>query len=330
MKSTNALKHHEILLGFVAVRSSDSGIVTAIKREWDCADRIEQGTVRWALSVFFTLREAEPDRTEGDKSAGPDRGYATVRLGPTTNGVGSSWTGSALRTKRLLGSFHAPPQRRPICGSPTSRRRCSPRAWVVRAGGRTSEATPANDLEPQEAPESVSTTNIQPINGTTFPQCMEQLQEGYVFSIAATAGCLVEPIQRDLYGLDITFVRPRGSSLEETSLHAQLKNTTTKAPDPAKASFSFQFKRRAHFEHLAKARSTIKAILLVMVTDPDQSKWTDGDHESLLVRKCCYWMNLEGHTASAQHPTVQVPTSQIFSAGALTSLLDRIETGQPL
>ena len=68
-----------------------------------------------------------------------------------------------------------------------------------------------------------SIMSIQPVDSTTFSVCMEQLQEGYVLSVAATAGCLVETVQRDIYGLDIRFVRQRGSNLEETSLHAQLK-----------------------------------------------------------------------------------------------------------
>ena len=65
-----------------------------------------------------------------------------------------------------------------------------------------------------------------------------------------------------------------------------------------------------------------------MVTDPDQSKWSKGDHNSLSVRKCCYWANLEGHTTEAMYPTVLVPTNQVFSSDALNRILDRIERGQ--
>jgi len=170
--------------------------------------------------------------------------------------------------------------------------------------------------------------SIQPVDAATFSTCMEQLQEGYVFSVAATAGCLVETVQRDILGLDVRFIRQRGSNLEETSLHAQLKNTTTISPDLNKPTFPFKFKQRRHFDHLTKQRSTIKAILIVMVTDPDQSRWSDGDHNSLSVRKCCYWANIEGHNSKAAYPTVQVPIGQTFSPVALNDILDRIEIGQ--
>ena len=190
-------------------------------------------------------------------------------------------------------------------------------------------AIPVRDLGQHAAGESVSTQRIQPVCYRTFTRCMEQLQEGYVLSVAATAGCTVEPVQRDINGVDLMIIRQR-PQLEEISLYAQLKNTTTKTPDPDKPSFGFQFRHRAHFDRLAIERSTIKAVLLVMVTDPDQSKWTAAHHESLSVRKCCYWVNLEGQQSTAEQPTVRVPTDQVFSALALSALLERIERGEPL
>ena len=154
------------------------------------------------------------------------------------------------------------------------------------ARGCMNAASPARDLGQHAAGDSVSTKRIQPVRDRTFSKCMEQLQEGYVLSVAATAGCTVEPVRRDVNGVDLMIIRQRSPQLEETSLYAQLKNTTTKTPDPNKPSFAFQFRHRAHFERLVVERSTIKAVLLVMVTDPDQSKWSAAHHESLSVRKC--------------------------------------------
>lgn len=171
---------------------------------------------------------------------------------------------------------------------------------------------------------------IQPVSNQTFTRCMEQLQEGYVFSVAATAGCLVERVERDVYGLDVLFVRPRGPGLEEVSLYAQLKATSTLEPSPQRPSFGYQFKQRVHFDRLTAKRSTIKAVLLVMIAHPDQSRWSSGDHQSLSLRRCCYWANIEGQESSAQSPTVRIPTDQVFSASALTRLLDRVERGEPL
>lgn len=198
------------------------------------------------------------------------------------------------------------------------------------ARGCMNAAIPARVLGQHAAGDSVSTKRIQPVHDRTFTRCMEQLQEGYVLSVAATAGCTVERVQRDVNGIDLMIIRQHSPQLEEISLYAQLKSTTTKRPNPDKPSFGYQFRHRAHFDRLAMERSMIKAVLLVMVTDPDQSKWTAARHESLSVRKCCYWVNLEGQQSTAEQPTVRVPTDQVFSAFALSVLLDRIERGEPL
>jgi hypothetical protein len=161
---------------------------------------------------------------------------------------------------------------------------------------------------------------------------MEQLQEGYVAAVAATAGCLLETVKRDVWGVDIQIVRPMGSLIQEQMIFAQLKNTTTFKPDPSKANFSYQFRARQHLEHLTKPRSRPKAILLVMVTRPDQSLWTSGDHDTLTVAHCCYWANLEGQSIKegVQKPSVQVPTGNQFTAEALLAMFDRLDKGEPL
>jgi hypothetical protein len=104
---------------------------------------------------------------------------------------------------------------------------------------------------------------IEAVDGRTFTEMMEQLQEGYVASIAATAGCAVEPIRRDIYGFDVRLIRPTPPGVEEITLMAQLKNTTAVKPDTAKNFFSYQLKKREYLEDLAAPRTGVKAILLV-------------------------------------------------------------------
>ena len=160
---------------------------------------------------------------------------------------------------------------------------------------------------------------------------MEQLQEGYVAAVAATGGFILQVIGRDVFGIDIEFIKSRGPDLEEVTIRAQMKITTTIKPDPNKPTFSFQFRKREHYRHLAKPRPTIKAILLVMVTDPDQSKWTSVSHDSLALQHCCYWANLEGHAVpNAASPSVKVSVANIFDADALTAMFDRVENGDAI
>jgi hypothetical protein len=161
---------------------------------------------------------------------------------------------------------------------------------------------------------------------------MEQLQEGYVASVAAAAGCNMEPIPRDNYGFDIRLVRPHAPGDEEVVLQAQLKNTTLSKPDPSKSHFSYKLKKREYLERLAAPRRYNKAILVVMATSPKQASWVTVDHEALLVRHCCYWACLEGESVdpTVSSPTVRIPTANIFDGSALNKLMDKIQRGEPL
>jgi len=177
------------------------------------------------------------------------------------------------------------------------------------------------------------TSRIEAVNPDTFTSLMEQLQEGYVTSVAATAGCAVVPIRRDIFGFDSMLVRPAGTpGKQEVSVFAQLKCTTTVRPDPKHPSFSFQLKKRQYFDALAMKRRDPKAILIVMATSHRQADWTAATHDQLSVAHCCYWVCLEGQEANpgVQRPTVHVPTENIFDANALSAILDKLDRGEEL
>jgi hypothetical protein len=97
-------------------------------------------------------------------------------------------------------------------------------------------------MPPRGSPAATPVQKIKPVLPATFTDCMEQLQLGYVVSVAATAGCLVQPIERDRIGMDVLFIRPGPSEEEEISVYAQLKSTTTVKPYPVQDNFSFRFK----------------------------------------------------------------------------------------
>lgn len=174
-------------------------------------------------------------------------------------------------------------------------------------------------------------TNITAVDPRTFTDCMEQLQEAYVTAVAATAGCSVEIVRRDMHGFDLIILRDSRSGGDEASLWVQLKSTTT-VLGADQQWFSFKFRQRDSFDRLAKLRSAPKAILVVMITSPVQADWTWGDHDHLRVRHCSYWINLEGQSAApgVQSPTVRLSTANIFDAPALSWMMDKLERGDPI
>ncbi|WP_328527980.1 DUF4365 domain-containing protein [Nocardioides sp. NBC_00368] len=159
---------------------------------------------------------------------------------------------------------------------------------------------------------------------------MEQLQEGYVASVAATAGAIAEFRKRDMHKYDVELSRQPDVGFEEVAVRLQLKSTTTIRPQPHETHIKFRFKTREDFNSLAMPRDTIKHILVVMVVGADQRAWTEASHDVLSLRHCCYWINLEGQVAPdvPKQPVVEVPRSNVFDASSVTAILDRIEQGQ--
>jgi hypothetical protein len=181
-------------------------------------------------------------------------------------------------------------------------------------------------------PGAPAVTGTVPVIPHMFTDMMEQLQQGCVAAVAATAGCSVEFTHHDRYGFDALIIRQIDRSREEVSVKAALKNTTLIRPDPARPHFSYQFRERDHLDRLTMARKDPKMILLLMVTTPEQALWTECNHECLTLRRCCYWAYLEGHNVrpGVQHPTVQVPTANVFDSAALTEIMDKLDRGEPL
>lgn len=174
---------------------------------------------------------------------------------------------------------------------------------------------------------------IQPVIPGMFTECMEQLQEGYVAAIAATAGCTAEFKRRDRFGIDGLITRIGAApGAEEISVQVQLKATSRIRPDPKRTTFPYRLKKRAYFQQLAIKRTAgPKAILVVMSTTPVQADWSKATHDSLEIVHCCYWCSLEGQELpDVSSPTVPIPTSNIFDAAGLTDILDRLDRGEEL
>lgn len=173
---------------------------------------------------------------------------------------------------------------------------------------------------------------LVPVNHRTVTDDMEQLQEGYVSAIAATAGCQVDAQRRGNDFCDLRIIRDGRLTSEETVVLLHLKCTTGTQPGHREDHFSFIFRERRHFDRLAMERSFDKHILVVMLTRKEQALWTDAGADHLKMFHCCYWVSLEGMRAppGIASPTVHVPTANIFDADALTAILDRLERGEAL
>ncbi|MFC0846111.1 DUF4365 domain-containing protein [Streptomyces noboritoensis] len=176
-------------------------------------------------------------------------------------------------------------------------------------------------------------SHIEAVDMRYVTQMMEQLQQGYIKSVAATAGLAVEIVPVDVYGYDVRLIRPPSDPLdEEAAVLAQLKCTTQIIPDQSREYFSYQFTKRQYFDHLVKPRKYPKAILIVMTAPPRQAEWTEVTHGGLWTRRSCFWVSLEGAQAdpSIRKPSVRIPIKNRVDAESLTKILAKIDRGESL
>ena len=71
-------------------------------------------------------------------------------------------------------------------------------------------------------------------------------------------------------------------------------------------------------------------ILIVLLMPEDDADWLSQTSEELTMRRCAYWMSLEGmsENPNVSTVTVHVPVSQMFDSEQLREMMDRVDRGE--
>ena len=153
----------------------------------------------------------------------------------------------------------------------------------------------------------------------------EALSKAYVLAVAGAAGFTTAEHDFDRSGTDLLL---EGGGDFSPMLALQLKATISLRPLQATdgAQFSFQLKS-GNYEWLR--RPTQAPRLLVVLDLPSQeADWITVGTEELVLRRCAYWLNLNGYPESTRvRPTVHIPKSQVFDVPGLKSLMEQSRNG---
>ena len=84
--------------------------------------------------------------------------------------------------------------------------------------------------------------------------------------------------------------------------------------------------------HDLRAETLTPRILIVVLVPSEMEQWTSQTEEELCLRRCAYWMSLEGRpdTDNTDSVTVHIPTTNMFSSNQLTDLMQKAERGDAL
>lgn len=165
----------------------------------------------------------------------------------------------------------------------------------------------------------------------------EGLSRAYIQAVAFRAGFNVAFDAFD-YGIDGTFSEVK--RVNEPNGTSRYRQSGFKIDFQAKASSSanrlsisdtsIEFALEAKSQRdLADPEGT-KRILILLVLPDDPAQWLATDEDALVLRRCAWWLWLQGQapTTNSDSVVVQIPRAQRFDVAALQAMMQRVRVGE--
>ena len=155
-------------------------------------------------------------------------------------------------------------------------------------------------------------------------QIESELSLAYLHAVAAKASFAVDVPHIDTDSVDAT-ISAKGkvdaSSLKHSPrIEVQLKASINASPNAqSEISYSLPLK---NYDDL-RADTVVPRLLILLVLPNDDAEWLEHTGDSLILRKCAYYLNLKGFPASKNvgHQTVHIPVNNELSPASLRALM---------
>ncbi len=163
----------------------------------------------------------------------------------------------------------------------------------------------------------------------------ETLSRAYVQAICGMGGYNYSTDAKD-YGFDFTIkgILQRASGKycpSGLNLDIQIKATTDYEIDATNIKYHL---RNKNYNDLAQNMGGgTKRILVVLLLPLKKQEWLNQDVDSLIIKKCAYWLCLEGmplKTNEESTTTIQIPKEKVFSVENLNRIINQINAGGDL
>ena len=154
---------------------------------------------------------------------------------------------------------------------------------------------------------------------------MEQLSLAYVRAVAANVGYQVTRPAIDNDSIDGILMARFGRRPE---IHFQAKATTQSILQGGTISFPLPIK---NYNELIPPTKNPR-ILIILLMPREQSDWLRQTTNELCLRRCAYWISLEGWPSSSNKSTVTIPipVQNVFDCDQLIDLMQKTERGDTL
>ena len=149
-----------------------------------------------------------------------------------------------------------------------------------------------------------------------------RLSLSYIEAVASHAGFWVDEPKADYDSIDGTL---KADSGKRSRIEFQAKATSQDVVREDYIHFSLPVK---NYNDLRIGAPVVPRILIVLVMPQSTDEWVEQTQSALCIRKCAYWMSLEGcpETSNTSSVTVQLPLSNVFNVEQLTGMMQKTES----
>lgn len=155
-------------------------------------------------------------------------------------------------------------------------------------------------------------------------QIESELSLAYLHAVAAKASFAVDVPHVDADSVD-ALISAKGKLDTDSLKHSprievQLKaSTTASANASGYISYSLPLK---NYDDL-RADTVVPRLLVLLLLPQDATDWLEHTPDSLIMRRCAYYLNLKRlpPSSNAGHQTVYVPAANVLSPDALQTLM---------
>lgn len=164
----------------------------------------------------------------------------------------------------------------------------------------------------------------------------EDLSKAYVQAVAAKAAVNLRIGDRTHdYTIDGTFhqITYMNRSRHESgfSIDFQLKATKNLMMENDIVKYDLDAETYNYLVNRANTPRTTPAILIILSLPKDEQNWLTLSEEELILRRCCYWIALEGAvTDNSSSKRIEIPKANLLTPDLVNELLCKIEAGRGL
>ena len=165
----------------------------------------------------------------------------------------------------------------------------------------------------------------------------EGISKAYVKAICNSAGYSLSIDEKD-FGDDITIkeIECRGTGKTCPSGHCialQIKSTTINHIRDDGNFITYDLRNKNYNDLINNLDTATKKILIVLVLPINKNEWVSQNIESLIIKKCAYWIYLGGRGSVADNnntTAIKIPKENIFSEESINEIIRKIKNKEDL